>query len=215
MTKRGRTMVLLAVGIGVCLAGAVEAQGPDTRLERQIGVMERILDEVMVESPNFLVHSSEPTHGLYLDEYGVLFVITASFTNNYEDWKNLSFGGYSIEQDEDGNVIILKKKNGKDSGNEDDDDVSWQEIQNKRQSEQYAAGKQELIDAILDYGETLSALQGSQWVSVALFLEDYEFMGKDGISRLVIKARLDDLRSFSAERLTREAMAKKLSIEEY
>jgi hypothetical protein len=207
-------MVLLAAGLSVLLAGTAGAEGPDSRLERQIGVMERILDEVMVESPNFLVHSSEPTHGLYLDEFGVLFVITASFTSNYEDWKDLSFPNFSIEQDDDGNVIILKRKSSKDTGDEDED-VSWREIQEKRQAEQYAAGKQELVDAVLDYGETLSALQGSQSVAVALFLEDYEYMDKDGMSRLVIKARMEDLRSFSAERLSRDAMAKKLSIEEY
>jgi len=221
MTKRGGITVMLVTGLCLLVAGTAAAQkGMDTRLKRQIGVMERILDEVLVESPNLLVHSSQPTNGLYLDEYGVVFLIEASFANNFEDWKNMTFGSYSIEQDDDGNITIIRKGKGK--GNEEQEeldeeeaDMAWEKVQEKRQTEQYANGKKELIDAVLDYGETLSALGGSQYVTVALFLDKEEFFGKDETTHLVIKAKMDDLRSLSAQRLSREAMEKKLSIEEY
>ena len=57
-----------------------------------------------------------------------------------------------------------------------------------------AQGKQELIDALADYGETMTALRDDQWVAIAAFLGDDQYFKERQISRLVIKARARDLR---------------------
>jgi predicted GNAT family N-acyltransferase len=77
----------------------------------------------------------------------------------------------------------------------------------------YEKGRQELIDALADYGETLTALRDDQWVAIAAFLKDNDYFRDRSISRLVIKARMRDLRA--SDQLSREALLARIVVEEY
>jgi len=79
--------------------------------------------------------------------------------------------------------------------------------------ETYEKGKQELIDALIDYGETLTSLRDDQWVAIAAFLKDNQYFSDQKISRLVIKARIRDLRA--STQMSRDAMLGRMVIEEY
>jgi hypothetical protein len=212
-------------GRGVCLAllatlaatwvGASVVQAADSpvsdKLNRQIGVMEKVIDEVLVESPNLLVYSSEATRGVYLDEFGVLFTLEASLVE--EGWKNKMkfFGNLQIEED-DGKIIIHRGE-GDDEAVEDMKD--WEAKQDERNQKLYAKGKQELVDVLADYGETLTGLRDDQWVGLAAFLKGSGYFVDQRISRLVLKAKVSDLRAYASSRISDDQMRDRIVVEEY
>ena len=69
--------------------------------------------------------------------------------------------------------------------------------------------------ALLDYGETLTPLRDDQWVAVAAFLSRNKFFETSGISRLLIKARMSDLRDHGKGRITESEMRSRVVVEEY
>ena len=228
MTSRGIGRVFLGgLFTAALVTGAVttaDAQdGQVTRkLKKQIAVLERVLDEVLVDSPNFLVGSRRNTHGLYLDEFGVLFSFEASLISKDEDFPwDVSFGdwgkGFTMDH-EDGKITIRFDKD-EDGDGEDDvlviDKDEMREEHEESQRELYEAGKAELTEALMDYGETLTTLRDDQWVAVAAFLRNSDFFVNNKISTLVFKAKLSDLRAYAQGDISEDAMAKRVTKEEY
>lgn len=84
-----------------------------------------------------------------------------------------------------------------------------------REAEIYERGKQELIDTVLDYGDTMTALRDDQWVGLAAFLGNADIFQELKIGNLVIKARMRDLAEYAEERIDRAEMRERLVIEEY
>ncbi|HET9235063.1 MAG TPA: hypothetical protein VFP10_13060, partial [Candidatus Eisenbacteria bacterium] len=74
---------VLTLTAGLVLAGSACAQTtkssqPPGKLKKQIEVMERILDEMLVDSKNVLVGGHDITRGVYVPEFGVIFTLEAS-----------------------------------------------------------------------------------------------------------------------------------------
>ena len=87
---------------------------------KQISVMEQILDQVLIESPNFLVPGRGNARGIFLEEFGVLLTFEASLVQrDWDDWnwKN----EFKIEKDENGERIIVIPDPGEDGDAEDED----------------------------------------------------------------------------------------------
>jgi hypothetical protein len=222
------------------------------KMLRQIGVMEKIIDKVLLDSPNFLVRVDDNTRGLYIPEYGIVFTLDASLTGGsvpdvskmIESMKNR----FEVRTDKDGNQIITikghdkdkdKDKNkDKDKSKNGDQDSTDQESDNtppepptpppssgetwafsgdggKGAAHLYAAGKEELIQALLDYGDTLTSLRGGQHVMIAAFLRDNDYFKENKIARLVLKADIDDLRAYGEGKLTEKDARSRIDIEEY
>lgn len=64
--------------LGLLIASVARADERSDRLDRKLKVMERVLDEVLVQSPNVIVSGSGTTRSLRLDGEGVLLVVNAS-----------------------------------------------------------------------------------------------------------------------------------------
>lgn len=221
------TAVIAAVAVG----SFTVAEGADSRtkdkLKKQIGVLERVIDEVLVDSPNFLVGSRRNTHGVYLEEFGVLLAFEASLISKDGEWGfNLGewgkkFGRSFSFNEKDGKIIIdLQKSDDNDDEDSDEDDVEfdekeWQEKHEQAQKELYEAGKTELTETLMDYGETLTTLADDQWVAIAAFLRDSDFFASNKISTLIIKAKVGDLRAYSQGNLSDRAIADRIVQEEY
>jgi len=242
MFFRGVVALLLA---GACLVLAVapsDAADPATsqKMLRQIGVMEKIIDKVLVDSPNVLVSGMGNTRGLYVDPYGVVFTFTASILrgdsdsplSGLTDWSfSTDKDQYEMTTDKDGNQVITikkspKKKEKSDEGSKEaledsakEDEHAEQEghetVWQRQRAKKYEAAKAELIQTILDYGETITSLKPGQNLLIAGFLKDDDFFRDEKISRFVLKAKVDDLRAFSTGDLTESAMRAKILIEEY
>ncbi len=240
--------VALAVFAGTSVADDRDQTVP-AKMLRQIGVMEKIVDKVLLDSPNFLVRVDDNTRGLYIPEYGIIFTLDASLTGGsipdmskmIESMKNR----FEIKTDKNGSQIITihnkdkDKDKGKDSKNKNDDQSSSDEendstppepptpplppsVDNwvisgggKQAADLYAAGKDELIQALLDYGDTLTSLHSGQHVMIAAFLRDNDYFKENKISRLVLKADIDDLRAYGEGKLSEKEARSRIDIEQY
>ncbi|MBM3316981.1 MAG: hypothetical protein FJY75_03920 [Candidatus Eisenbacteria bacterium] len=229
----------VAVLLGASIGGApAEASGaPNERLARQIKRMERVLDEVLRQSPFFLVYGVEYTRAIYLEEFGALFTFEASLVRGDPEWDiDLSFLRQLRVETEGGKVTIWRDGDEADEkkvlvlprGHEERDEevaekrreggekqAERREKQAEDAAKRYAEGKEELIGALLDYGETLAPLRDDQWVAIAAFLSRSKFFDASGISRLLIKARMSDLRDSGRGRITESEMRSRVVVEEY
>lgn len=204
----------LAAGLLVSKAFAVEPPA-SRKMERQIDVMEKIVDQVLIDSPNFLVSGRGNTRGLYIDNYGVVFTFSASLVNKGKSW-NFDFGeGFKILKEDGKHVIVIDP----DAEEVEDEDADLAEEVSERvdrvQERLYKRGKAEIVDVFLDYGDTMTTLEKGQWVAIVAFLRDSSFFSDQHISRLALKAKIDDLRAYAAEKISEEEMVKRIVEEEY
>jgi hypothetical protein len=172
------------------------------------------------------------THGLYIDEFGALFSFEASLVDRDEEtpWPD-GMEGYSFDTDENGNVIIRRTKPPKGKGPETPTPPTppkpgetpkatpapraWIDREAGKQARLYETGKAEIIDTLIEYGDSMDGLRDNQWLCFAAFLKNSDFFLENRISRLVIKAKMSDLRSYAQGRIDRKAMVAKVVQEEY
>ncbi|MCA9728573.1 MAG: hypothetical protein KC729_12870, partial [Candidatus Eisenbacteria bacterium] len=200
----------LMLGLQVSESAAQDRSSSRKTL-KQIGVMEQILDQVLIDSPNFLVPGRGNARGIFLEQFGVLLTFEASLVQKDWgdwDWKN----EFKIEKDEDGNrVIVIPDPGDKSDEDEDEDSGSRRDRDRRRRPSEerlYEGGKQEVEDVLLDYGGTLTALDDDNWVAVAAFLKDSDYFLDQRISRLVMKAKMRDLREWDAGKISEDEMRK-------
>ncbi len=98
--------------------------------------------------------------------------------------------------------------------------AEWKEKQAEaaeRKAERLEKGRQELMDLLMDYGDTLTRLADDEWVVIAAFFPNEVRVGDDeeDVTRLVLRARMGDLRAFGQERIARDAMPARIIEERY
>ena len=148
------------------------------KLLRQIGVMEKIIGQVLVDSPNFLVSGRGDVRGTYLEEFGVLLTFEASLVGK-DTWDDFDWrSGYRVETDKSGRTVIILPEGSDDDEDEDwsdldedeydedeydeDDDSgsrdsrSWSSRKNRAERRLYARGKTELRDTLVAVSGALS-----------------------------------------------------------
>lgn len=190
------------------------------KVTRQIGVMESIVDEVLIDSPYFLVSGRDNARGLYLEGFGAVFTFDASLVTSpfwggklditfLEDWG----GKVEVDEDEDGNKIITIHKGSKDA------EKKAKEAQKKEKKDPkvvYENGKEEMKQTMLDYGETLTFLADDEHLVIAAFMGKMDFWkDKDRPSRMILKVKMRDLRAFTSGSLSESAAKGKIVFEEY
>ncbi len=216
--KAGKAAVgLLATIVLVGLAGDGWA-GREKRINRQISIMEKIIDEAMVDSRYALVRSTHPSHGVYLADYGPVFTLEVGLVD--EDfgslgsiWSRLG-GDISIEtkEGEDGEkVITIRSGKKKDRDGDDDEGKKGGEPDD---AEKYAKVKDELIEVIRDYGDTIAKAKGDEWFTI-LASPLRGSWGDSEISRLVVRVRMKEITAYNRENLDEEGFRKKVQIIEY
>ncbi len=229
MTHPGRTISILTLTAGcIALAGAAAAQNTGqmpARLKKQIGVLEKAFDETLVDSKNVLVASHEPTRGVYLPEFGVVFTLEAQILtpDRGEWWKSMNWGGKRIKvTDEHGNTIVNLMDDDDDDSDKDSKDtkdtkkheMTKKELMKDRE-ERYEGAKKELKGVLLDFGSTLSGLREDQSIAVAAFIEDDDMFGESDEQTVILRVKISDLRAHDAGRLSDAQTDSKISIEEY
>ena len=217
------------------VAQSLAAETPESRkMKRQVAVMEQVLDQVLVDSPNFLVPGRDNTRGIYLPEFGALFTFEASLLQ--KDWDLSAFGHFDFEVDDQGDkVIIWKDKSAKGDEDAEEEQAESDEEKDREKDEKgmakdrarrlakklssqeglYDRGKKEIVDVLMEYGDTLTGLGDEQWIAIVGFLKDSKYFTENKISRLVMKAKMRDLRAYMSGRLTEQAMISKVVQEEY
>jgi hypothetical protein len=225
---RSLRVVAAAWVIALAASSAWAVDKPESRkMARQMDVMEQILNEVLIDSPNFLVFGRDYTHALYLKDFGVIFTFEASLVGKDEDdefdFHKWGLDGFRIETKDGERVIVIGPDDPPDppdppetGQDEEEEDVrSWEERRRSRHERLYRRGKTELVDVLLDYGDTLTTLKAGQRVAIVAKLVDSDYFEDRKISHLVLKAKVDDLRAFAAEKISEKEMVTRIVEEEY
>jgi len=187
-----------------------DAQGKDEqKMKREMRVMESFLDHVTVDSRNVLVGSRHSVNGVYLDGFGALFTFEANLLMRDHGFLSRWFWDDDDDWDWD------RHDRRRDRDRDEDDDDSWRDRRDRKEDRLYADMKDEFADALLDYGDSLTQLSASEWVAVAICLDESAHIGDRRLSRVTIKARVSDLRDYAAKRLSHDAAKGKLIITEY
>lgn len=233
LAAAGMAAVLAITMVMPIVASDAQAQEVPGRLKKQIRIMEKVINEVLEESPNLLVHSTTPSHGIYLNGFGALFTFEASLAGGFGwstwdfgkkfDVSNL-FGNIQIERDGD-RIIIHTPEDGEEEIQVEVEDekgnVEHKSIEDmraearEREQELYEGGKLELIDTLIDYGETLTGLEDDESIAVAAYLGEEDLFEKREISRLVIQIKMGDLRAYSDEDISRDRLRERVVVQEY
>lgn len=210
-----------AVALGLLAQTAFGVEPPPGKMERQIEVMEKILDQVLIDSPNFLVSGRGNARGLWVPEFGIIMTFDAALLEKDKDW-HFDFGkGFRIEKDEKGRQVIILDEDGEVLTEDIRGALEEKEKESRRsqpdspQDRLYKRGKAEIVDTLLDYGDTISALPAGKWLAIVAFLKDTRYFDERGLSRLVLKAKIDDLRAYTGGKLNEQEMVKRIVEEEY
>ncbi|MBD3336440.1 MAG: hypothetical protein GF355_13075 [Candidatus Eisenbacteria bacterium] len=184
---------MLIGGLLICGSSlSAAAADPLNRLERQVRIFEKALDTMLIDSPNFLVDSREPTQGYYVEDHGAVFTFRTSLVHKRDR-------GFFWCKD-------------KDKDKQDREEMRAKEIQH--QSELYADGKEELITTILAFGEVMTRLPDGEMLDVRIRLRDALYFKENDMRRLRLTAEMNDLRSYYDGRLSEERMIERIKIEE-
>jgi hypothetical protein len=197
---------------------AVACDPPSSeKMAKQIGVMEKIVNQVLVDSPNFFIQERENCRGMYVKDSGLVFTFSASLVE--KDWdldKLLNWGDVEVQKTDEGYTVKRGKKNGKeDPEHEEEEDEEPEEIDEaalrKKQERTYLRGKTELIDVILDYGDTLTSLESGKYLTIVGYLRDSDYFDEEGFSRLILKAKIDDIRAYGTGKISEDEMIKRIT----
>ncbi len=203
-------MVIVLFGILVAVGAAEEGD----RLDRKVAVMERVIDEVLAQSPNVAVSSRQATRGLVLEGYGVVFIFEAGL-HLATPW-----GGRAVVAP-DGVFRRRSSSRGRPApgapeppeapeppqSSEDADVLSleqWEAQSAEERQKRLEGLKTELVDTLLDYGPTLGELRDDAWVTIVAFLGDRGPFDRGGPARLSVKAKMRDLRRGASGGLSRQ-----------
>ena len=209
MTRTRLWISALTLTAVLASAGTAAAQsGPSpAKLQKQIAVIEKFINEDMVESKVLLVPGHEVTRGIYLQEFGVLFTLQASvITPENEHWKKILEGDEDDDDEQD--YDKAKKKY------EERERVRKEMMQARQKN--YEIGKNEIRGALLDYGGTLASLRDNQWVGIAAFIDDHDYFGENNDSETVFfRAKMSDLRAHDQGQLNEQQILARVLVQEY
>jgi hypothetical protein len=210
---------LAAILLGVTCPRAVACDPPSSeKMAKQIGVMEKIVNQVLVDSPNFFIQERENCRGMYVKDSGLVFTFSASLVE--KDWdldKLLSWSDVEVEKTDEGYTVRTKDKNKNKDKEDPEGDEEAEEVEideatlRKKQERTYLRGKTELIDVILDYGDTLTTLESGKYLTIVGYLRDSDYFDEEGFSRLILKAKIDDIRAYGTGKISEDEMIKRIT----
>jgi len=207
--------LVLAAAVVFPLLGEATEKGADEKLRKQISIMEKILDEALVDSENALVKSTHPTRGVYLDGFGFLFTMELGIVDDQFRWQSLSklldIGeGYAItreEKEKEGETVItIKKKKEEEQGEKPagekktvDEAARWELV------------KKELVEVVRDYGDTIARAKPDEWFAIFAtpLLGSW---GSEKAERLVIRVQMREITDYNEGRLSAQDFEKRVRI---
>lgn len=238
--RLGLITALLIAGATVSFA----SEKPSEKLQKQISFFENTVSQMLVDSTNFLVANRNAAGGVYVPGYGVVVTFNASLSDRDIEWNMDNFWNNFHIQHEDGKVIVqiddwsdkereevkreLKEavedvKKAREEAEkmraeaEEQREQMMEEMEEHRQ-EKYEEGKEELVEILMDYGETLLRLNDNEHVMMAVFLNNRGWMEEERFgdnNHLVISASMGDIRAYAEGRIDEDDMRDRIDILEY
>lgn len=196
-----RTGIVGLVGLALLslVPADASADPPDAKARREVRIFERDLDDLLIDSPNWLVPGRENARGYYVPGHGLIVSFEASLVSrgNRGDWRWLSRWDDDDWDDDD--------------DDDDRDRRSRRGREDEREARRYERGKEELQEFLADYGDELSFLNSGETVELVAYLGDADLFWEKDLTRLVMKVSAADLKSGLSE----EAAKTRISVEEY
>lgn len=205
--------LLGGAALGVCATRSQAGEPPGgKKLQRQIHVFERVMDEMLIDSPNWLVSGRDDTRGYYIPGFGTLFSFDAALVSH--DWAR-GLQGLKILPRGSWRLWYGDEDDDEDDDGDRDSRKSERSRLRDRDERRYERGKDEIRDVLLDFGDSLEAMKSGEWVTVVVYLRDDGVFRDKDISNLVMKIRIDDLRAYGDGKLSDERTVAKIVEEEY
>ncbi|MCP4655434.1 MAG: hypothetical protein GY856_08450 [bacterium] len=209
-SRNRRFTTCLALGLFLALGGLLAtlaaAEPGSVPLDRQVRVMALVIDELLGPRSHGLRRPGAATRSLTLEEFGALFIVEAS-----PEAELLQFQATK--------TVYRSSEDGERMGEAELAELGQKVEQMREESERVqkeclADIRSKLIDVILDYGPTLTALRDDHWVVVAAYPECVVSLHQADGSALILQVRMSDLRQFRDGSLSREATIAKIKIEQ-
>ena len=206
----GALAVLTMIGMS---ASDASASSKTRKIRKQIRVFEAMVDRMLVESPNWLVRSSEEARGSYVDGHGVIISFDASLVGKHwgswdhdDDWWDWIW-------DKDDRVIVIEDESGR---TEDIEGGSrrWRDRALKKQERLYTRGKVEITDTILDYGDVLAFAKDDDWLEIEAHLRKAEYFREQDWNTLTMRVKMRDVRAYADGRINEEDLINRIEVEE-
>jgi hypothetical protein len=193
-----RTGAVLAVlaGPGAAVVSEATAAPPSRKTDREIRLFERIVDDMLVESPNFLVRNSEPTRGMYISGRGAVFSFRTSLVDGNYGRRNW----WAFWED--------------DEGDDDRRDRRYRDRILDRQEQRYDRGKEEIVEMLVDFGDMMTSVPDGEWLEVEARLRSAEYFYEKDLRRLTYKVKLGDVRAFADGRISESELESRIEMEE-
>jgi len=200
------------------------AGGRMSKADRQVRTAERVLDEMLIDSPNFLVPGRDDARGVYLEGMGAVFTFTATLTGyHWRDGRSFSIFGSHFYLGKSGKRHITIHRS--DSDDEDIEirvekepgDKSWtlkSEDYEKDAQKKYDRGKDEMMQTLMDFGDILKALPSGTPVVLVGLLHDMDLPDDREDVKVVMKAKLDDLKAYADGSLSESQLKSRITVTE-
>lgn len=238
-----RAAALLAPALALCVAimpaGAsstvddpLPGSSPHKKVNRQIGVFARMIDDALVESDYALVTRGRNAVGAYVPGQGAVFAFQFSLVGT-PPLAGLHMAAIDriAEMDDldlylghDGDVLVAPKDTEKEAKEAKEAKEQQKTKQDKVEavSEKLAAKralgyvrvKEELVGLCTQYGDLLDAIPGNEWLTLVARPSDGPW-GDKKITTLVLRVRMADVRERVEDRIDDAAFRKRVQVEEY
>jgi hypothetical protein len=212
-----RGLVILAItgmALGL-LTGDAAARGRDKE-DRQVRLMERIFDDMLVESPNWLVQSRDETRGRYKKGEGAEFTFDADLVHSgygkFRKWSWFGNGFHFEFDDDDEDYDDDRDRESRKERREQRERMEERSL--KKQERLYSRGKSEIVETLLDFGDVMTVLGDDEKITVEVYLDDADLFYEKDIRTLTVSAKMSDLRAYAAGSLSEEDTVKRIEVVE-
>jgi len=209
MTRKrhwGLLLASLAVSVGLISSAVAGSDSDERRQDKQIRIFERIVDDMLVESPNWLVRSVESTRGDYRDGHGAVFSFKVNL--NARRWYDDDHWSYYHDDDDGSHVIVIRDDGRSKRRKEMDEDVL------EREEKLYRRGKEEIIETIIDFGEMLTSLEDGDWIEIKGRLRGAAFFKENDLRKLSVKVKMADVRAHARGTIDEDELVARIEIKE-
>lgn len=218
MTNRKRIAMGLAIpaAIGLLAAslGVAVAEPPSKKLQREVRLFERVLDDMLVDSPNWLVPGRENARGYYVPGHGVVFTFQTSLVDRGHRRVSWAWGWWDDDEEDYRRWRERERDRDEDEKADRDRDLDRGRY-GDREERLYARGKQELVDLLHDFGDVFESAGANETVTVVAHLDGSDLFWDEEIRRLEMVAKIADLRAAAAGTVSEEELERRVVVQEY
>lgn len=206
-----RTSVTFGAALATALVAGtsmqVGAADPlDKNARKEVRIFERDLDDLLIESRDWLVPGRENARAYYIPGSGLLVTFQASLVSHDRDW-SVRFLDHRWDFDDD--------EDDEDDDRDRSDRSSRRERVREREERRFERGKEELVDFLLEYGRDLEFLAPGDNITLVAYLGDSDYFWDEDLDNLTLTVKASDLRTHAAGNLSSDAARAKVTIDQY